>query len=101
MVIVCSIFIFRNMKILSLGLIIPYFVFTSGAMFELTQQTNINQINMPYSISLSNHRVDMVGVFTENDLKVRDWAVENNLVINMYADTHSQLILWEKAYTYW
>jgi uncharacterized membrane protein len=93
--------IFRNMKILSLGLIIPYFVFTSGAMFELTQQTNINQINMPYSISLSNHRVDMVGVFTENDLKVRDWAVENNLVINMYADTHSQLILWEKAYTYW
>ncbi len=93
--------ILRNVKVLSLGLIIPYFLFTSGAVFELTQQTNINQINMPYSVGLSNHRVDMIGVFTDNDLKVRDWAVENNLVINMYADTHSQLILWETNYTYW
>jgi uncharacterized membrane protein len=94
-------FIFRNFKILTVSLIIPYFIFTSGVVFELTRQTDIDQINIPYSISLSNHRVDMVGVFTSNDTDVRDWAVANDIVENTYADTHSQLLLWETAYTYW
>lgn len=93
--------IFRNYRVLALGLIIPYFAFTSGAMFELSKASDISKIDMPYSVPLSNYRVDMTGVFTENDMKVRDWAVKNNLVIDMYADTHSQLLLWEKAYTYW
>ena len=93
--------IFRNFKVLTLCLLIPYFIFTSGAVFELTKQADISRIELPYAVSLSNHRVDVVGVFTDNDVKVRDWAVENNLVVDMYADTHSQLLLWEKSYTYW
>jgi uncharacterized membrane protein len=93
--------IFRNIKVLSLVLIIPYFIFTSGAVFELSGSTDISRIDIPYSIPLSNHRVDMAGVFTANDMKVRDWAVENDLATDTYADTHAQLLLWEKAYTYW
>jgi uncharacterized membrane protein len=93
--------IFRNIKVLSLALIIPYFIFTSGAVFELSGSTDISRIDIPYSVPLSNHRVDMMGVFTTNDMKVRDWAVANNLATDMYADTHAQLLLWEKAYTYW
>lgn len=88
--------IFRNFKLLTVCLIIPYFLFTSGFIFEATQQTNIGIVNMPYSISLSNHRVDMVGVFTSSDIAVRDWAIENNLDY-AYADTHSLLLLWEKT----
>jgi uncharacterized membrane protein len=99
--IVGGITIFRNFRVLALLLIIPYFVFTSGAMFELTQQSDLSKVDIPYSVALSNYRVDMVGVFTDNDMEVRDWAVENNLVIDMYADTHAQLLLWEKSYTYW
>jgi uncharacterized membrane protein len=93
--------IFRNIKILALALIIPYFIFTSGSIFELSGSSDISKIDIPYSIPLSNYRVDLVGVFTENDMAVRDWAVENKLVADMYADTHAQLLLWEKAYTYW
>ncbi len=94
-------FIFRNIKLLAILLIIPYFLFTSGLVFEATQKEDITKISMPYAISLSNYRVDMVGVFTDNDMAVRDWAVENNIAEDTYADTHSQLLLWEKAYTYW
>lgn len=88
----------KNFKLLTVFLIIPYFLFTSGLIFEATQQTDISQVNMPYSISLSNNRVDMVGVFTENDMVVRDWLVDNNLVEKTYADTHGLLLLWEKNY---
>jgi uncharacterized membrane protein len=93
--------IFRNIGVLALGVIIPYFIFTSGAVFELSGASDLSRIDMPYSVPLSNYRVDMTGVFTRNDMVVRDWAVENELVIDMYADTHAQLLLWEKAYTYW
>ena len=93
--------IFRNYKLLTLCLIIPYFLFTSGLVFEATQQTDISTVNMPYSIILSNHRVDMVGVFTKNDMAVRDWAIDNNIGAITYADTHSQLLLWEKEWSLW
>jgi len=94
-------FIFRSYKLLAVCLIIPYFLFTSGLVFEATQQTDIATVNMPYSIILSNHRVDMVGVFTKNDMAVRDWAIDNNLGAIIYADTHSQLLLWEKEWSLW
>ncbi len=88
--------IFRNLKILIVCLIIPYYLFTSGLIFEVTQQTDISQVNMPYAISLSNYRIDMVGVFTKNDIAVRDWAFDNNLGW-IYADTHSYLLLGERV----
>ncbi len=90
--------IFRNFKLLTVCLIIPYFLFTSGFIFEITQQTDISRVNMPYSISLSNHRVDMVGVFTSNDMAVRDWAIDN-IPGWLYGDTHTILLVAEKVYT--
>lgn len=88
--------IFRNYKLLTVCLIIPYYLFTSGFIFEATQQTDISRVNMPYAISLSNHRIDMIGVFTGNDIAVRDWAFDNNLGW-IYADTHSYLLLGERV----
>ncbi len=88
--------IFRNIKLLTVCLIIPYYLFTSGLVFEVTQQTDISQVNMPYAVSLSNHRIDMIGVFTSNDIAVRDWAFDNDLGW-VYADTHSYLLLGERV----
>jgi len=94
-------FIFRNFKVLTVCLVIPYFLFASGFVFEVTQQPDIVQVGMPYSVSLSNHRVDIAGVFTTNDVAVRDWALDNGLGEEIYTDTHTQLLLWEKHYTFW
>ena len=88
--------IFRNIKVVTVCLIIPYYLFTSGFIFEVTQQTDISRVNMPYAVSLSNHRIDMIGVFTSNDIAVRDWAFDNELGW-IYADTHSYLLLGERV----
>lgn len=87
--------IFRNFKLLTICLIIPYFLFTSGLVFEATQQTDISQVNMPYSISLSDYRIETVGVFTSNDIAVVDWADEN-IEEWVYADTTNILLFAER-----
>ena len=94
--------IFRNFKLLTVCLIIPYFLFTSGFIFEATQQTDISKVNMPYAISLSDHRVDMAAVFTDNDLDVLNWA-NDNIDGWVYADTHNILFFSEVRYLdpYW
>jgi uncharacterized membrane protein len=94
--IIGGIAIFRNLKVLTMCLIIPYFLFTSGFIFEVTQQTDIGRVNMPYAVSLSNYRIDMVGVFTSNDIIVADWIADNIPDSWVYADTHSYLLLSEK-----
>jgi uncharacterized membrane protein len=91
--------IFRNLKILTLCLLIPYFLFTSGCIFEATQQSNIQTINIPYSIPLSGERVDITGIFTDNDIAVRDWAVAN--LDYMYADINGCLLFSERVEMDW
>ena len=92
--------ILRNVKILTLCLVIPYFLFTSGFIFEATQQTSIQTLDVPYSISLSSQRVNVTGIFTENDIAVRDWAVENDLGF-VYADINGCLLFSEKVEMDW
>lgn len=68
---------FRNLKWLTVGLLLPYFIFTSGAVFELSQSNDASSIDIPYAIALSHERVGVAAVFSENDIAVRDWAIAN------------------------
>ena len=70
--------LFRNYKILTIFVLIPYFIFTSGAVYELTKVNDVYRITVPYSHALSALRTDSTGVFTENDIKVRNWIKEND-----------------------
>jgi len=69
-----------------------YFVFTSGAMFELTQQEDLSVPVVPYSIGLSNERVDAGGYLTRDDAAVARWAAEHG-IRPIYADIHGVLAL--------
>ncbi|UCH51027.1 MAG: DUF2206 domain-containing protein [Chloroflexota bacterium] len=70
--------------------LIPYFLFNSGLIFELSRSQTTNFINMPYSIVLSSHRLDLNTVFTAQDLIAATWlsnmAEEDEPV---YVDHHS------------
>lgn len=87
--------IFRNLKILTLCLLIPYFLFTSGCVFEAIKVKDISYVNIPYSIALSHERVEVGGVFTKNDMMARDWAVDHASG-PIYADVYGVLLLAEK-----
>ena len=71
-------------------ILIPYFVFNSGAVFELSRSRTTDFIDMPYSITLSSHRVDLNTVFELQDLAAARWlcgAIKDNVPV--YADHHS------------
>lgn len=58
-------------------LLIPYWAFSSGLVFEATQIDNIATMHMPYSIAMANHRLDLGGSLTADDANVRQYIIEH------------------------
>lgn len=56
-----------------------YLLFTSGFIFEVTGQTDLTEVSVPYSIGLSDHRIDLGASETSNDLAVRDYIASHSL----------------------
>lgn len=54
-------------------ILLPYFIFNSGAIFELGRRQTTNVIDMPYSIALSSYRLDLSTVFSKQDLAAAYW----------------------------
>ena len=61
------------LRFLTLAVLIPYFLFTSGFIFEVTRHKVTEKIDSPYSIALSSYRVDVGGVFNWQDGAGDDW----------------------------
>ena len=71
-------------------ILIPYFIFNTGIIFELSRSQTIYFINMPYSIALSSYRLDLNTVFTRQDLTAASWLCkEAGGDEPVYADHHS------------
>ncbi|MDH5695328.1 MAG: DUF2206 domain-containing protein, partial [Dehalococcoidia bacterium] len=82
---------------LVVAILIPYFIFNSGVVFELSRSRTTNFINMPYSIALSSYRVDVNTVFTKQDVTAVDWlsgVAEEDCAV--YADHHGGKLLIEQ-----
>lgn len=77
--------VFRNYKVLAIGLLAPYFIFTSGAVFELSGAKDISTPTIPYSHALSAYRTDSTALYTPNDILARDW-VATNAAFPVYGD---------------
>lgn len=92
-------------KILVMGILLPYFLFTSGVVFEVSKCEEVGNINIPYSIALSHDRVEVNAVFEDSDLQARDYIIENGLK-PIYADLYGVFLLdediswvqWRKDY---
>jgi len=59
------------------SVLVVYFIFTSGFIFEVTKTTGIDSIQTPYSVSLSAERTGVVGTYSEDDVKVAKWLNDN------------------------
>jgi len=86
--------ILRNVKVLTLCILIPYFLFTSGLVFEIAK-AEVTGIEIPYSVALSDHRIDLGGSLEHDDEVVRDWIVGKNK-FPVYADWYGLLFLEER-----
>jgi uncharacterized membrane protein len=54
-------------------ILVPYFIFNSGVVFEMSRSQTTDFIDMPYSIALTGHRLDLNTVYTEQDLAAARW----------------------------
>lgn len=75
-VVVGGLFLLRDMRLVGIALVI-YFLFASGLVFELTRQKDLTRLDLPYSYALSGYRVDATGISSDNDLRARDWIIDN------------------------
>jgi uncharacterized membrane protein len=82
----------KFLRCTALIILIPYFIFNSGLVFELTKSQTTNFIDMPYSIAMSSCRVDVSTVFTRQDIIAAAWLsrVEGQ-DYSIYADPHGRV----------
>lgn len=87
--------IFRDYRILVCCLLVPYFIFTSGVVYEVAKYDSLATLDLPYSNSLSGKRVDSTGIYTEADGVVRQWIVDND-ILPIASDMWGNIFLNEK-----
>ena len=82
------------LKFVALAVLIPYFLFTSGFIYEVTGQKVTDRVDTPYSIALSSYRLDLAGVFYWQDGAAARWLSQNvTNEVKVYVDSHSGKIL--------
>ena len=85
----------RKLVIIStLVILVPYFVFNSGIVYELAKSQPVGFIDVPYSIALSGHRVDIASIFEKEDIEALDWFEEYKTDKELvFADVHGLKLL--------
>jgi uncharacterized membrane protein len=79
---------------MALGILIPYFLFTSGFIYEVTRQKVTDRVDAPYSIALSSYRLDLAGIFYWQDGAAARWLSQStSSKDNVYVDSHSGKLL--------
>ncbi len=82
--------------IIACGVLIPYFLFTSGFVFEVAKVPNIERLDLPYSIALSSYRIDISGIYEKEDEQAANWLIANwDNKIPVYADLPGMEYLYE------
>lgn len=57
--------------------LLAYYIFTSGVVYELTNSDTTINFGVPYSLGLSAERTGLAGIFNDDDIKCAKWMVEN------------------------
>jgi uncharacterized membrane protein len=82
------------LKFVALAVLIPYFLFTSGFIYEVTGQKITDRVDTPYSIALSSYRLDLAGVFYWQDGSAARWLAQRaSDDTQVYTDLHTSKIL--------
>jgi len=78
------------LKFVTLAVLIPYFFFTSGFIYEVTGQKITDRVDTPYSIALSSYRLDLAGVFYWQDGAAARWLTQQaSAETKVYTDHHT------------
>jgi len=88
----------KKVSLITCTLLLAYYAFTSGLIFETTKSEYMSRVDTPPSIALSNYRISAVGIYTADDLACIDWLMNAgtpNVMVRL--DYNSMLLLSEYA----
>ena len=74
-------------------MLLAYFTFTSGIVFEATNSAMNGTFDTPYSLSLSGERLNIVGIFNEDDITCANWLVDNKKNVPLATDYNGYALL--------
>ncbi len=63
---------------LTVGILLAYFAFTSGVVYEVMGSNITDRLVVPYSASLSGERTGLIGVFSKDDIECAEWLVDKS-----------------------
>lgn len=82
------------LQIIAVVVTVPYFIITSGILYEVTGMQETTRIEAPFSIALSSYRLDLMGNFSKSDDYAARWlALQSTNKSIVYSDTHTWKIL--------
>jgi uncharacterized membrane protein len=86
------------LRFVVLAIMVPYFIFNSGAVFEIFRSQTSYFIDTPYSVALSSHRIDLSTVFVRQDIAAAKWlSMEGKKDLPTYVDHHSNKLFINKV----
>ena len=75
-------------------LLIAYFLFTSGFVFEVTKTPMEGNFDTPFSLALSGERTGVIGIFSEDDMKAVEWLLtESDKSLMIATDCNGQSLI--------
>jgi uncharacterized membrane protein len=87
------------LKIITVAVMVPYFIITSGILYEVTGMKDTVRIEAPFSIALSSHRLDLMGNFSTQDDYAARWLTSSTTdASSVYSDTHTWKILMQNEF---
>lgn len=67
----------KRFMVVTCVLLLAYFLFTSGLVFEAVGSETIDKVDMPYSVALSDDRIGVLEVANEDDVACARWLAED------------------------
>ena len=71
----------RTATIITTTVLLSYFVFASGLVYEATGSEITDRLVVPYNLALSGERTGLTGIYTEDDQRVAEWLVATDMPV--------------------
>lgn len=69
-------------------IIFPYFLFSTGFIYEITNQETTSSIDIPWSFILSGNRIDIIGSMkSDSDILASSWLKNFHMKSKIYGDS--------------
>ncbi len=82
------------LQVITTAVMVPYFIVTSGILYETTLMQGTTTIEAPFSIALSSHRLDLMGNFAKQDYYGAEWLSSHSpRSVYVYSDIHTWKML--------